>query len=288
MNVPKFSPPNLLRSARVYLSGPMDFVADREEERRTGWRTRISIALKKMGVTVFDPWIKPGIRGVQDYGREDEADSVARRKWSFADDAEGAKARADSAAAFWPAMHTDLRMVDTSDFVIALCPTNIYSVGTPHEIILARQQRKPVLFVSPPVNHPKFEALKSHLAAKKDEAGLKLLEGSMAEGPIKSNAEGIPSQWYMPLVGGEHFFDGFGFYLYPDLFAATRSPLDQAEESRGLKKPLLPFLVKLNNKLPLKWDRHKNDYGPNDDWLLWELRQGAEGAELEGVYDSGI
>jgi hypothetical protein len=43
----------------------------------------------------------------------------------------------------------DLRMVDTSDFIVAYVPTNVYSVGTPHEIILCRSERKPVLFVSP-------------------------------------------------------------------------------------------------------------------------------------------
>lgn len=288
MTIPSFTAPNLLRSARVYLSGPMDFVADREEERRTGWRTRISIALQKLGVTVFDPWIKPGIRGVQDYGREDDADSVARRHWSFADDAAGAKARANSAAAFWPALHTDLRMVDTSDFVIALCPTNIYSVGTPHEIILARQQRKPVLFVSPPVLFSKAEELKAHLTAKQDNAGLKLLNEVLVEGPIKPNPTGTPSQWYMPLVGGEHFFDGFGFYLYPDLFAATVSPLDSAEKARGLEKPLLPFLAKLNTQLPKKWDRDANDYVPNDDWLLWNLQPQPNGAALSDVHNPNL
>lgn len=41
-------------------------------------------------------------------------------------------------------MHIDLRMVDMSDFVIAYCPTNIYSVGTVHEIVVTREQHKPV------------------------------------------------------------------------------------------------------------------------------------------------
>ena len=34
--------PNLLRDARVYLSGPMDFVASREAEKKFGWRNRVS------------------------------------------------------------------------------------------------------------------------------------------------------------------------------------------------------------------------------------------------------
>jgi len=61
-------------------------------------------------------------------------------------------------------------MMDTSDFVICYCPTNIYSVGTPHEIILARQQRKPVLFVSPYVDFPTLGLLRKHLEVRDPKA----------------------------------------------------------------------------------------------------------------------
>ena len=56
-----------------------------------------------------------------------------------------AAARAEVCGKFWETLHIDLRMVDTSDFTIAYCPTNISSVGTPHEIALCRQQRKPAI-----------------------------------------------------------------------------------------------------------------------------------------------
>jgi len=36
---------------------------------------------------------------------------------------------------------------------VAFVPTNIYSVGTVHEIIVARLQRKAVLLISPPVKY---------------------------------------------------------------------------------------------------------------------------------------
>jgi hypothetical protein len=61
----------LLQGARVYLSGPMDFVASRKVEKHFGWRNRVSDFLQKMGVTVFDPWFKPDVRGLHEYGRED-------------------------------------------------------------------------------------------------------------------------------------------------------------------------------------------------------------------------
>ena len=98
--------------------------------------------------------------------------------------------------------------------------------------------------------------------------------------PIKSNPDGSPSQWYMPLVGGEHFFDGFGFYLYRDKFGWPETPLDRDERARGLKKPLVPFLARLNDELPKKWDRHKNAYVHNDDWLLWDLSRKNGGATV--------
>ena len=112
--------PNLLRDARVYLSGPMDFVASREAEKKFGWRNRVSEFLQELGVAVFDPWFKPEIHGIKEYGREDETTARVRTQWSFDPSEDGAKARASCADHFWPALHLDLRMVDTSDFVVAL------------------------------------------------------------------------------------------------------------------------------------------------------------------------
>ena len=159
----KLGKPNLLRDARVYLSGPMDFVASREAEKKFGWRNRVSEFLQELGVAVFDPWFKPEIHGIKEYGREDETTARVRTQWSFDPSEDGAKARASCADHFWPALHLDLRMVDTSDFVVAYVPTNVYSVGTPHEIILCRLERKPVLFVSPPIAFPALTRLREHL-----------------------------------------------------------------------------------------------------------------------------
>ena len=142
----------LLQGARVYLSGPMDFVASRTTEKQFGWRNRVSQFLQVMGVTVFDPWYKPEVRGLHEYGREDvKSGERIRDHWTYAGGKPGAQARSWCARQFWETLHIDLRMVDTSDFTISYCPTNIYSVGTPHEIIMATLQHKPVLFVSPPI-----------------------------------------------------------------------------------------------------------------------------------------
>jgi len=274
----------LLDGARVYLSGPMDFVASREEEMKNGWRTRVGAFLRARGCVVFDPWQKPEVRGLQEYGREGLDTAGARREWTFEDNERGAKARAKLTGKFWETLHIDLRMVDTSDFTIAYCPTNVYSVGTPHEVALCRQQRKPVLFVSPPVEFPALDALRTHLTTKRDAVGAKLLEALAQEVPIKPNPEGIPSLWYMPLVGGESFFDGFGFQAFREREGWSRGPLDVREEARKPKRPLLPFLATLAREIPKKWDAKRSAYVRNDDWLLWDLERDDDGAAVTGPH----
>ena len=260
----------LLDATRVYLSGPMDFVASRADEAKFGWRNRVGQFLAAMGVTVFDPWNKPQVRGLYEYGREGVDTTDIRNAWTFAPGARGAKARAKVSGKFWETQHIDLRMVDTSDFVVAYCPTNIYSVGTPHEIIVARDQRKPVLFVSPPVRFSALDDLRAHLS--KDPKGLKKLDALAAAVPIKDNPEGVPSLWYLPLVGAENFFDGFGFAAYRRRFGWPRIPLDDHEKAAPPANPLLPFLDRIHaGRLPQKWDNRTKKFVRNDDWLLWKL-----------------
>jgi hypothetical protein len=275
-----------LEGARVYLSGPMDFVASRQEEMKNGWRTRIGAFLRARGCIVFDPWQKPAVRGLQEYGREGVDTAKARDAWTFEDSRWGARTRSGLTGKFWETLHIDLRMVDTSDFTIAYCPTNIYSVGTPHEIALCRQQRKPVLFVSPPVEFPALDALRRHMSRKKDRRGLKLLTDLELQVPIKPNPKGIPSLWYMPLVGGESFFDGFGFDSFRSKYRwSENGPLDRREKKHKPKRPLLPFLDELARKLPRKWDARRENYVRNDDWLLWDLEPDAAGAEVTGPHE---
>jgi hypothetical protein len=274
----------LMQGARVYLSGPMDFVASRAAEKKFGWRNRVGEFLEAMGVTVFDPWFKPDVRGLYEYGREDvKSGERIKKRWTYESGRKAAETRSWCAKQFWETLHIDLRMVDTSDVTISYCPTNIYSVGTPHEIITATLQHKPVLFVSPPVNFPTLHELRDHL--KNDPRGAELLARLEREIPIRENPRAVPSLWYIPLVGGENFFDGFGFAAYrKKLGWKEEIAVDEHERRHKPRRPLLPFLEKLNRELPKKWDRKLRKFVPDDDWLLWDFKEGKKrGKHLEGV-----
>ena len=250
----------LLQGARVYLSGPMDFVASRAVEKQSGWRNRMSQFLQEMGTTVFDPWFKPDVRGLHEYGREDvKSSEQIRKRWTYRGGIRGAQARAWCAKQFWETLHIDLRMVDTSDFTISYCPTNIYSVGTPHEIIMATIQHKPVLFVSPPVVFPSLHGLRRHL--RRDPKGRQLLEQLENEIPIKENPAAI-----------QNFFDGFGFAPYRKRFGWDEDiPIDEHERRFPPQRPLLAYVEKLNDRLPKKWDAKLKKFVADDDWLLWDF-----------------
>ena len=178
----------------------MDFVGSRVVEKFLGWRAILAPILRALGVTVLDPWNKPRIRGLGgDYGQEGVLPSRARYEEDFwTNPATRARFEKD----FWETVHIDCRMTDVSDFLISFVPTNIYSVGTVHEIVLARSQLKPVLFVSPPVKYEFFPEL-----ARIDERTRDLLRFY----GLRENPEGIPSQWYGNIVGGHNMFDGFGW-----------------------------------------------------------------------------
>jgi len=221
---------NLLQGTRAYLSGPMDFVGSRLVEKYFGWRAILTPLLNALSVTVLDPWNKPRVLGHDDdYGREGLVPSKGDYENDFWSDHE---TRARFEQDFWETVHIDLRMTDISDFVVAFVPTNIYSVGTVHEIITARNQWKPVLLISPPVRYDFFPALAS-LSPEQVEA-LKFYG-------LKENPNGLPSQWYGNIVGGHNMFDGFGWehlqfksdHFYEDLIAHIAATAPPADETAG-------------------------------------------------------
>lgn len=190
---------NILKDTRVYLSGPMDFVGSRVIEKYLGWRAIMTPIMRALGVTVLDPWNKPRVKGHQDYGKEGLVPDKKRYEETFWTDKE---TRAQFELDFWETVHIDCRMVDVADSILAFVPTNIYSVGTVHEIVLGRNQFKPVLLISPPISYDFFPALKN--LSDEEKQALKFYG-------LKENPNGIPSQWYGNVVGGNNLFDGFGW-----------------------------------------------------------------------------
>jgi hypothetical protein len=125
--------------------------------------------------------------------------------------------------------------------------------------------------------------LRAHMQA--DPVGRDLLQQLEREIPIKENPRAIPSLWYMPLVGGENFFDGFGFARYRKRFGWDEDiPIDRHEKRCPPKRPLLPFIEQLNQRLPRKWDAKLGRFAPDDDWLLWDFQpQQLGGKRVESV-----
>lgn len=222
---------NILNRTRVYLSGPMDFVGSRVVEKYLGWRALLTPILRALDISVLDPWNKPAIRGHIEYGQEGILPSKAEYVEDFwTNPATRARFEKD----FWETVHIDCRMTDVSDFLISFVPTNIYSVGTVHEIVLARSQFKPVLFVSPPVKYEFFPELDRLDPQVKD---LLCFYG------LKENPQGIPSQWYGNIVGGHNMFDGFGWeglaFKDPGFYRTLiDSVLAEAEPSAGPEKKI--------------------------------------------------
>ncbi len=262
---------NVLSGATVYLSGPMDFVASRADEKKFGWRNRVGEFLRKFGTTIYDPWSKPPVAGLPEYGKEDEFSANERQNWTYDPSKKGDLTRAELCNGFWPTPHIDLRMTDTADFLVAYCPTNIYSVGTVHEIVTARLQHKPVLLVTPPVTFSALDELDRHLKAKGDRKAAGLLADLATQVPIRPNPKAIPSMWYMAIIDSEYFFDGFGFAKYMKRFGWKSGVMDEREKRFPPKRPLLPYLEKLNSKgIPKRYDLERRKYVDNAEWLIFE------------------
>lgn len=262
----------ILDHARVYLSGPMDFVASREEEKLYGWRNRVSEFLVAMGTTVFDPWNKPEAMGMKHYGKEDEFTVNRRDDWTYDDKPTGRRTRAELCSEFWPTLHIDLRMTDLADFLVAYCPTNIYSVGTVHEIATARLQHKPVLLVTPYLDlDTTANALKARLDELGDADAKALFEQMNGEAPRRSNTSCAPSLWYMAMIEHEdYFFDGFGFEPYRKKMGwDVDTVIDIRERAHPPKRPLLPYLEQLNRAIPKRYDVELKADVENPEWLIF-------------------
>lgn len=134
------SDPRELEHFFIYLCGPIDFV----EDGGIGWRDDMTQRLKKIGFereNIFNPCRKPLLSDQDNYlSNEGELMSQYRKERDW----DGLSGVVSKIA------HIDLRLVDKSDLVIAAFPKDsegntIQTYGTIHEIVVAKQQQKPVL-----------------------------------------------------------------------------------------------------------------------------------------------
>jgi hypothetical protein len=129
------------KCAYVYLAGSIDFASDGG----VGWRKDLSKKLVDLGIPLYhilSPTHKPSNN--LDAHLSNESRRLARfrknQNWDKHDDLMGKIA------------HLDLRLIDKSDFVIAHFSADnqgnrVPAYMTIHEIVVAREQQKPVLVV---------------------------------------------------------------------------------------------------------------------------------------------
>jgi len=127
---------NKLEDSIGYLSGPIDDAEDNGIQ----WRRQLVELLKekKMGfIKILDPTNKlPGLCEEVGDTQEIMKSHKLHQRW----DALTAMMR--------PVVRVDLRQVDVCDFLIAYIDVDIHACGTYHEIVIANQQKKPILIIS--------------------------------------------------------------------------------------------------------------------------------------------
>jgi len=125
----------LLDGCRCYLAGPIDFV----EDDGVKWRQNITKQFEdqNINIKVLDPTDKPIGLG-SEIGVEKHYIQHLKNEGKYNEVTKWVK----------KLQRIDLRMVDMSDFVIALVDPRITMFGTIHEIIEATRESKPVFVLT--------------------------------------------------------------------------------------------------------------------------------------------
>jgi nucleoside 2-deoxyribosyltransferase len=128
---------SILKSLRVYLAGPVENSANPYK-----WRQDITVFLKKMGVIVYDPLVKP------EWFPQNCHNDPASYKSIINDEQSTQQQVGDVFSAANYLRKACLKMVTSSDFVICYLPKT-FTAGTFEEIYEAGRLNKPVLFCMP-------------------------------------------------------------------------------------------------------------------------------------------
>lgn len=122
----------LLFKTKVYLVGGMQYVSDGR-----GWRAGLTEQLTTLGITVFDPYVKPFV----DDAKEDESVRAELKAQMLRGEFDVVAERMKKIRNF------DLRLCDLSDFIIAHINPSVASWGSAEEIVTSVRGKKPV-FIS--------------------------------------------------------------------------------------------------------------------------------------------
>lgn len=128
------------RHVTVYLAGPMEFAEDGGVQWRSEIEGKLANSLGVQPNNILNPCCKPNVYGEAKTLSDEVAVQQRLRAAEDWDQLESDMKRI---------MTIDLRMVDRSDIVIAYLPHNVRIAGTVHEIISARNQKKPVVAIVP-------------------------------------------------------------------------------------------------------------------------------------------
>lgn len=113
---------NKLKGLRCYLSGAISYALDGGRN----WRIEAEVMLKKFGVEVFNP---------------------PKSDLGILKELRNAGYYLDLQQRIEETRHHDLRMVDSSDFLIVRLDLDVYTAGTWEEIFLANRQKKPIIIM---------------------------------------------------------------------------------------------------------------------------------------------
>lgn len=128
----KFLQMSNLKDITIYLAGPIDCAVDLG----VGWRQEFKQRSTGLDVDFLDPTQKP--KGLLSETKKEFDMCEAMRsdnKWQ------------ELADFVKKIIRVDLKLVDKSDVLVAYIDKNIYMCGTMHEIVVANQQKKPIMLI---------------------------------------------------------------------------------------------------------------------------------------------
>ena len=122
---------NLLKNTRCYLIGSMQY------SNGEGWRNEVKKQFKDSGIKFYDPYHKPFIHDIP----EDDNSRAEMLHWMETEQYDLVSTRMK------PVRGYDLRLVDLSDWFIAVIKPEVASWGSAEEITTVIREKKPLFLV---------------------------------------------------------------------------------------------------------------------------------------------